>query len=397
MTVPTLPREWIDTPFLCLLFQNLICEDRADIRETSLAAWDRALGILAADPARLERTIDQTLILDWYAIMMTPIGLPIDTTKFYRPSMALENNKAPERHNVDKNMLAQDLSLISTDVIFKARVTAATALAELLLQWRLEVCSLLRSYTMERELTRSFQGLNDIFKPIIIHYMDSTSMLQKFLAGVIAEEWSYRYRQKHAPPPLLLEQSELAKELSEKSLLWLQGKPPQGYHELSPSLGRIHSEVTGILQSFSTMCKLPASSIPNIGPDIDVSGNNPGAFNIDSAQQILSSHYIRLRDSLGRTKKKELALIADRKHKVDISIKRFLEVKAQYDNRVSAAFAGAFVAFESVPDKVSPIVKGIMNGIKVHSLVNGMLCLARCTDTKFCRTKKTSIFKRDLL
>ena len=74
-----------------------------------------------------------------YAIMMTPIGLAIDTTNFYRPVVAIENSKAPERHNVDKNMLAQDLALIPMETIFQARITAAKAMAELLLRWRMEV------------------------------------------------------------------------------------------------------------------------------------------------------------------------------------------------------------------------------------------------------------------
>ena len=139
MTVPSLPRDWITTPFLCLLFQNLICEERVDIREVSFVAWERALSILSADPQKLESAVDQGLVLDWYAIMMTPVGVPIDTSKFYRPSLAIENSKAPERHNVDKSMLSQDLSLVPMEVVMRARVTAATAMAELLFRWRLEV------------------------------------------------------------------------------------------------------------------------------------------------------------------------------------------------------------------------------------------------------------------
>jgi Domain of unknown function (DUF3535). len=105
-----------------------------------LLLGERAVCILSAKPERLESTIDQALILDWYAILMTPIGMPVDTTKFYRPSVAVDNAKAPERHNVDKAMLAQDLSLVSMETILRARVTAATALAELMVTWRLEVC-----------------------------------------------------------------------------------------------------------------------------------------------------------------------------------------------------------------------------------------------------------------
>jgi len=220
-----------------------------------------------------------------------------------------------------------------------------------------------------RSILTPSQNIVDIFKPIIIHYMDSTSMLQKFLTGVIAEEWAHRYAKAHPPPPLLLTLSELAKELSEKSLQWLQAKPPLGYYELTPSLVRIHGETIGLLQSFSTQCKLPSSSIPYLGTEVDVSGLNPRAFTIESAQTAIGAQYTRLRDSLGRTRKKELAVMGEKRDKIEASVQRYLETKAQNDCRVSAAFAGAFVAFESVPDKVSPVVKGIMNGIKV-----GVLC-----------------------
>jgi TATA-binding protein-associated factor len=67
---------------------------------------------------------------------------------------------------------------------------------------------------------------------------------------------------------------------------------------------------------------------------------------------------------LGRTKKRELGIISDKRLKVVSSIDHYLEVKVQNDIRVSAACAAAFIAFKTTPDKVSPIVKGIMNSIK---------------------------------
>ena len=75
-----------------------------------------------------------------------------------------------------------------------------------------------------------------------------------------------------------------------------------------------------------------------------------------------------MKDSLGRTKKREVANIKDKRSKIVGNIERYIEVKAQYDTRVSAAFAAAFIALKGTPDKVSPIVKGIMNSIKVYAL-----------------------------
>jgi len=84
----------------------------------------------------MEGSCSQQLVLDWYAITMTPLGVPIDPASFFHPTFGTDGHgTAPEKHNVDKNMLMQDLSLISTEVTLKARVAAATALSYLIVFW----------------------------------------------------------------------------------------------------------------------------------------------------------------------------------------------------------------------------------------------------------------------
>ncbi|KAJ7632150.1 SNF2 superfamily chromatin remodeling protein [Roridomyces roridus] len=346
MDVPMLPRDWITVPFLQLLFQNLIVEERADIRDASLAAWRTALTVLAAKQGWMDELITNQHILDWYAIMMTPLGVAIDPATFYRPSVETAGTAAPERHNVDKNMLAQDPALITNEVTLKARVAAATALAQLIVFWPLDA-----------------RSVEEVFQPILGHYIESASMLQKFLTAVVSEEWA-REHDSVADVAPLIEKSVMAQTLSAKTLKWLQGAPPPAYHEMTLTLMRIHVDCVALLGSFASDCKLPMSSIPSLGSEIDVTGTKPGCFTIDVAQQAVGQLYNRLKDSLGRTKKKELAVIAEKRVKVVASIERYVDIKAQHDIRVSAAFAAAFVAFKSTPDKVSPVVKGIMNGIK---------------------------------
>jgi hypothetical protein len=197
-----------------------------------------------------------------------------------------------------------------------------------------------------------------------MHYIDSSSMLQKFLTAVISEEWAREHDAVPDAPPLI-EKSVMAQTLSSKTLAWLQGAPPAAYHEMSLTLVRIHQDCIALLGAFASDCKLPMSSIPFLGTEIDVTGTKPGCFTIEVAQNAVGALYTRLKDSLGRTKKRELGVIAEKRLKIVASIERYVDVKAQHDIRVSAAFAAAFVAFRSTPDKVSPVVKGIMNGIKV--------------------------------
>jgi TATA-binding protein-associated factor len=197
-------------------------------------------------------------------------------------------------------------------------------------------------------------------------------MLQRFLSAIIAEEWAQELdtaSKAKVGSPTLLDQSSLARELSSRTLAWLQNPPPAAYHEMTLTLHRIHGECTSLLHMFVTDCKLPSTSIPMLGTEIDITGTKPGSFTIDSARAAVGPMFNRLKETLGRAKKKELAIIMDKRIGVETNINRYSEVKAQYDIRVSAAFAAAFVAFHSAPDKVSPVVKGIMNGVKVSIIL----------------------------
>jgi TATA-binding protein-associated factor len=235
------------------------------------------------------------------------------------------------------------------------------------------------------------QTLEDIFHPILTHYINSTSMLQKFLAATVSEEWARIYYTDSTATPLM-EGSALAKELSNKILGWLQGNPPAAYHEMALSLGRIHAECSALLQCFAVDCKLPMSAVPSLGNEIDITGTKPGGFTIDTAQAAVGAMYMRLKDSLGKTRRKELSLIGEKREAVVSNIERYGEIKAQHDVRVAAAFAAAFVAFRSTPDKVSPVVKGIMNSIKVRYSV----VMFNSPHTVIPRPRKTSIFRQDL-
>ena len=135
MTVESLPRGWISVPFLRLLFQNLLVEERADIRDATLTTWREVLSIMGSTSGWLGNAISQPMLLDWYSLLMTPLGLPLETANFYDPTVTSDNSAPTERHNVDKNMLAQDLSLVPVEVVIQARLATSEALAHIIAFW----------------------------------------------------------------------------------------------------------------------------------------------------------------------------------------------------------------------------------------------------------------------
>ena len=214
-------------------------------------------------------------------------------------------------------------------------------------------------------------------------------MLQKLLSAIIAEEWAREYDKRSSTSTPLIEASGLAKELSARASTWLQSSPPTAYHEMAVSLSRLHQDCAALLHCFATDCKLPVSNIPQLGTEIDITGTRPGCFTIETAQAAVGPMFTRLKDSLGRAKKREVAAIVDKRALVVTNIERYNEVKAQNDVRVSAAVAAAYVAFQSTPDKFSPIVKGIMNGIKVLVMFPLIGVIVSLT---ILRTKRMLIF-----
>jgi TATA-binding protein-associated factor len=136
LSVPNFPDDWITPPTLRLLFQNLVVEERSDVRDLTLRAWRTAVLRLTANEARLLDTLGP-LIREWFEVVMTPLGTPIDGRLLFHHSRV----GAEHGYNVDKNMLAQDLSLVSTETILRARVIASQALAIVLSLWPVEVLS----------------------------------------------------------------------------------------------------------------------------------------------------------------------------------------------------------------------------------------------------------------
>lgn len=350
MNVTSLPNDWVSTPLLRLLFQNLVVEERTDIRDATVAAWNTAIDLLRLQPGWMESAIDSPQLLEWFETMMSPMGSPIDARGFYDPLVSENATQvAAERHNVDKNMLTQDLTLVQPDTVWKARIAAGTAMAYLIASWN-----------------SLAHGVDNTFQSILLHYVDSSSMLQKVLAAIIVEEWAKHHEADLSTSKCqpLMEASTLAREMSNRTLAWLQAEPPTAYHEMAFALARIHGECTHLLQSFTFDCKVPWTEIPTFGTEIDLTGSKQGGFSLASAEAAVEQDYFKLKERVGKAKKRELAVISEKRKTVLSSIERYKEVKTQHDIRVCAAFAAAYVALKSTPDKVSPIVKGVMNAIK---------------------------------
>jgi TATA-binding protein-associated factor len=132
ITVDRLPRSWIDDRVFRLIYQNLVVEERLDIRSATSMTWQAAF--TAVEPDFVPTHILPRLS-EWFAMAMTPMGVPLDASLFFRPvadKTAASKSKTGytgPTYNVDKHMMAGDLSLVTIESVLRARIGAAEALA----------------------------------------------------------------------------------------------------------------------------------------------------------------------------------------------------------------------------------------------------------------------------
>lgn len=319
VTVPALPRDWIRADVLSLLFQNLVLEDRVDIRDVSASALSAIL-----PQTNLDDTVGPN-IEDWYTIVMTPVGAPLDENLFV--------GRRVRGHDVDKAMFAGDLSLVSTDTVLETRIAAAKALA------------LLRPYD------HMFDDL-----AIVRQYLAAPCAHQMFIASTIIREWARDW-------PDAARDAGLAPELI--ALL----APRATYSEMSTMLTRVYSEVRSLFSAFTSEGKVKKDRIPELPSKVDPLGG-ADAFTLDTARRAVGPTFEALTGLLkGATAKAALANLRDRQRKVLASIGYFGAMKERLDVQVSAGIAGALIALSTMPPKVGPVVKAVMDAVKKEESV----------------------------
>ncbi len=215
----------------------------------------------------------------------------------------------------------------------------------------------------------------EVFNYYLTFYDVSRSMLQRYLAGIIVQEWAIEVDKECSfdPPPSLTESSTLAAELAARLIDAIGTPPLVTYHEMLPDLGRICQECRNLLLLFSSDSKVPVGEVPDLPTDLDIEGKERNKFSLDMAERTVSETYISLRMYLGKARRKDVTAIEERRVRIVTSIERYKQIKKNYDVRVASGVASAVVALRKLPEKKNPVIHGVMDGTKVRSVIPGNL------------------------
>lgn len=342
LSVPSLPYNWANNSFFRLLFQNVLLEERDDIRALSVRTWRLALGKVIPNVSNMDDLIPVLIFRDWIETCTTPLGDPIDTSRLF---ILPHFDDMTEVHNVDKNMISQDLSLIDLGTVWKARIASAQCLAIL-------------ANALPQQLH------NEYFDLPLKHYLNSPSYFHKFMGATILQEWSSEYETATGNP--FAASSPLADELSKVIVSVLVADPPACYHETLYVLDQLCRMCNSLVISFLQDSKFSATN-PGL-PQMASLGSEAGSFTLVHARSTVdwldNLHNLFQKPK----KKKDVTRIDDSKRSIRELIHVFEEMKSAEDSQVAAAFASAAIALKAIPPKLTPLIKGVMNSIKTEEI-----------------------------
>lgn len=368
--------SWVDERVLRLVFQNMLVEERWEIRSLSNEVWNGMIDQLIED----SRTVDTLLSIvrsnveGWIQLVATPRTQKMDVNLFFtavHTSKHMTSQDLSLIHNVDKSVMAQDLSLVSIDDIMRGRLAASTALG----------------YLMSR-ITQLDQL--HLFTPHLLALMESKYALPRMVASIIVEDWALSYRACADGPSadVSLSHIETMQPISRKlrSSPLFTG-PNASYAELDMYLSGTKKDSEGLFATFASLGKVPADQIPKL-PATD--------FTIDSALKVVNQDYLSLVPLLGRVSKKAaMASLEDRRRKLQHVISIYERDKIMFDTQLDATVASAVVALREIPGKISPLIKGLTNSIKVGNVVLSSICNPQTALSPYssCRMSRSLAYK----
>ncbi|GAA5936334.1 DNA-binding ATPase [Sporobolomyces koalae] len=327
------PATWVDFRLYRLLFQNLLLEQKPEIRRASQECFSKCLSLATVSDGSLDALVKNVSgsLPAWFAIIRSPIGVPLNPTLFWSARDSLAGAGVGVIHNVDKPMLNQDLALVSTEAVLRGKVEAAKAVGHLMRTWPSHLLDATFADNLEQDLA-------------------AASALTRFTAATIIEEWAAAYSS--------VASTSLSSRLITPLHQLIASDLPSNVVELQPILNRLRLDCVALYAAFSGPGKVSEAKLPTI-PDLV-------NFTQATAQQVQTS-YAALLPHLGlkpAAKKNLLPQLEERYRKVESGLAYLEANKTKQERMVFAALGGALIALKAIPAKMTPLIRSVTSSIK---------------------------------
>lgn len=199
--------------------------------------------------------------------------------------------------------------------------------------------------------------------------MASPSAHQVYMASSIVTEWSHFVDESSldARNHALGSTDYIGKDLATTLLGHFERPLPPTYSEMTSLLRKVHGECHALLTSFALEGKVSKDRIPTLPAKIDPLGHTSDTFSLNTAQTTVTKHFDALAGLLSKHATKHvLPNLKERRNKVMVSIGRYGVMKERYDVQIMAGIGAALVGLRVLPAKIGPVVKAIMDSVKVR-------------------------------
>ncbi|KAG5421534.1 MOT1 [Candida metapsilosis] len=379
ITEDNITKTWIDAKTLRLVFQNLLVEQNADVLQLSITVYDKLL----EEIDKYEMDLDTLFVSQEEELLnltMTPIGIArtnyhMDTRLVMRPSgqmvglledddarrgkkrnrqqsqtqeSASESNGIPIEDlkiNIDAPVYKGDVMLIGFEKMIATRCAAASA------------------YGKTLSLIKDQDTLNQALRNLA-SYLNSPFGTPRLLGAFIVEEFATSAKKQN----LKLEEQTISI-FADTLMATLQNTSAlPAIREVIPSLKAVRTSCLQLFDSFVSTARLSPSKIPQI--PILVQGEadaGPNAFTLESAEKITGDVFDKLKKSLSSSHRLAAnQVLEDAKHRVTLAINECRNLINSKNIAILASHAGAVLALSGIPKKLNPIIKSLMESIKME-------------------------------
>ncbi|KAI1099999.1 hypothetical protein F4804DRAFT_62672 [Jackrogersella minutella] len=366
---------WLDGRILRLTFQNILVERDQETLGMSLELWSALVRCMAKDPDNLAREfaphIDALMQLTLHPVGVARNPIPMNGALFLKPSGGTysvpgfappfarkgsepDGERATKRrkkstkvddplptihsHDLDGHMMQGDVDLVGMDTLVRSRVSAATAMGLIM---SLAPTHLLESFdaTLVPGLTSSYSSTQLAACMVIDEYARSSVATQ-------------------------VETSRYVDELQRI----IDFERPSQYRDLVSYVQRVRSQCQQLMNLFRDHGKLPQHKLPALAVVVQGEAEaGPTAFSLVTADKCINDDYERLKRAMAPAQRLIASQqLSELRTSAVTAIEDARFIKDTRDTRIKAAAACALIAMKVLPKKPSPLIKAIMDSIKLE-------------------------------
>jgi len=391
--------SWISLELLRLIFQNFLIEDNKQIVDLTLSTWTHILDYF--DHKRIKRNeienqgvinIVYPMLTAWFSLTLTPVGTPLDWKLFYSPNSSNYGNNSVyptvssmDELNInsqDRSMILQDLTILKVDDIIYGRVSSAIALGRLL-------AVILMNYN--GDYINPQHQLCQLVKAIFVNYENSIWVYQRVYMNIILEEWSIwdvemkkRDNIINNKDKTLVESSPIAEEMWNVLItILVKATSANGMNilfcEQVNTLSKLRGDTQLLLNCFT---ELGVREVPKLLPLPNNTNmteqfqQQQQIFNFETAVHIVNVLYPNLvsmipqsYSSLSKTDetiKEKFNQLKSSYEQLQYTIISYENSKQATDIQILSSMSNAIIRFGKLPDKLNPIIRSLMNSIKLE-------------------------------